>query len=57
MVCKITLEVELEDGVATNVDEDEGQSAAVEDGRPGEPCGWSCKERRPPSSFSPKLSL
>ena len=58
MVCKITLEVELEDGVATKVDEDEGRSAAVEDGRPpGEPCGWSCKERRPPSSFSPKLSL
>ena len=58
MVCKITLEVELEDGVATNVEEDEGRSAAVEaDGRPGEPCGISCKERRPPSSFSPKLSL
>ena len=57
MVCKITLEVELEDGVATKVDEDDGRSAAVEDGRPGEPCGWSCKERRPPSSFSPKLSL
>ena len=56
MVCKITLEVELEDGgVATNVEEDEGRSdAAVEaDGSPG----WSCKERRPPSSFSPKLSL
>ena len=54
MVCKITLEVELEDGgVATNVEEDEGRSdAAVEaDGSPG----WSCKERRPPSSFSPKI--
>ena len=50
----MTLEVELEEGVATKVAEDGGLSEEAPDGATA---GCSCNERRPPSSFSPKLSL
>lgn len=51
----MTLEVELDEGVATKVAEDGGLS---EEAAPdGATAGCSCNERRPPSSFSPKLSL
>lgn len=74
VVCRMTLELELEDGVATKVPEDDGgrseEEAADEEGldvdlhpfeaeeAPPLLC-WSlsCKDKTPPSSFSPKLSL
>lgn len=61
----MTLEFELEDGVATKVADEAGLSleAAEEDGleEPDfrSPLLWSlsCNDKTPPSSFSPKLSL